>query len=67
MNINGGNIVPMKLSEYYTVEQVAEFFGLSRSFIVYAIDKGMIKPEQNRQPNKMAKEVVLIDVDRSGC
>ena len=57
----------MKLSEYYTVEQVAKFFGLSRSFIVYAIDKGMIKAEQNRQPNKMGREVVLTDVDSSGC
>ncbi len=43
--INGDNIVPMKLSEYYTVEQVAEFFGVSRFFIVNAIGKGMIKAE----------------------
>ena len=44
--INGDNIVPMKLSEYYTVQQVAEFFGVSRSFIVDAIGKGMIKAER---------------------
>ena len=25
------------------------------------------QPEQNRQPNKMGREVVLTDVDRSGC
>ena len=36
----------MKLSEYYTVEQVAEFFGVSRFFIVDAIGKGMIKAER---------------------
>jgi len=36
----------MKLSEYYTVEQVAEFFGVSRFFIVDAIGKGMIKVER---------------------
>jgi hypothetical protein len=25
------------------------------------------QPEQNKQPNKMAREVVLIDIDSSGC
>ncbi len=44
--INGDNIMPMKLSEYYTVGQVAEFFGASRFYIVEAIDKGMIKAER---------------------
>ncbi len=38
--------MPMKLTEYYTVQQVAEFFGVSRSFIVDAIGKGMIKAER---------------------
>jgi excisionase family DNA binding protein len=38
--------VAMKLSEYYTVEQVAEFFGVWRSSIVYGIRKGMIKAER---------------------
>ena len=36
----------MKLSEYYTVDQVAEFFSVSRAFITYAIDKGVIKAER---------------------
>jgi excisionase family DNA binding protein len=36
----------MKLSEYYTVEQVAEFFGVSRFLIVNTISKGMIKAER---------------------
>ncbi len=45
MNINGDNIVPMKLSEYYTVEQVAEFFGVSRYTVAYVISRGTIKNE----------------------
>ena len=44
---NGDNIVPMKLSEYYTVDQVAEFFGVSRFLIVDRIAKGMIKAERS--------------------
>ena len=38
--------MPMKLSEYYTVGQAAELFGVSRFFIVDAIGKGMIKAER---------------------
>ena len=35
----------MELSEYYTIEQVAAFFGASRAFIVDAISRGIIKSE----------------------
>lgn len=35
----------MKLNEFYTVGQVAEFLGVSRSSIVDSIAKGMIKTE----------------------
>ena len=35
----------MKLSKYYTVEQVAAFFGVTRSSIDYAISRGAIKKE----------------------
>jgi len=35
----------MELSEYYTIDQVAAFFGASRAFIVDAISKGIIKFE----------------------
>jgi excisionase family DNA binding protein len=35
----------MKLSEYYTVGQVAEFFGISRYTVAYAISRGDIKGE----------------------
>ena len=38
--INGDNIMPMKLSEYYTVEQVADYFGLCRTTITDAIKRG---------------------------
>ncbi len=38
--------MPMKLSEYYTVEQVSEFFGVSSFFISDRIAKGMIKAER---------------------
>ena len=43
--INEDNIVPMKLSEYYTVEQVAEFFRVTRSTVANAISRGTIKNE----------------------
>ena len=43
--INRDNIVPMKLSEYYTVGQVAEFFGVSRYTVAYVISRGDIKSE----------------------
>ena len=43
--INGDNIIPMKLSEYYTVGQVAEFFGVTRSTVANAISRGTIKNE----------------------
>ena len=36
----------MKLSEYYTIEQVADFFGVSRPVIVDAIGKEIIKAER---------------------
>jgi len=37
--------MPMKLSEYYTVGQVADFFGVTRSTVANAISRGTIKHE----------------------
>ena len=43
--VSGDDGMSMELSEYYTIEQVAAFFGASRAFIVDAISKGIIKSE----------------------
>ena len=52
--INKDNIVPMKLSEYYTVKQVAKFFGASQMFVKNSIRIERIKADYFGHSNKVA-------------
>jgi len=51
--ITEDNIVPMKLSEYYTVGQVAEFFGTSDIFVKHSIRIERIKADYFGHSNKV--------------
>jgi len=53
-SINEYNIVPMKLNEYYTVKQVAKFFGASDMFVKNSIRIERIKADYFGHSNKVA-------------